>query len=75
MAATVKFKWKGTCPKHPRYNPDQGENAIRGGCEFCHALLAISRTIDRAADASRAYEYKVRDYNQIHQKGLNHATA
>jgi hypothetical protein len=29
------------CPNHPRYNPEQGEGAIRGACKFCYGLFGL----------------------------------
>ena len=35
------------CHKHPHYQPAQGLRAIKGGCDLCRALVAISRQIER----------------------------
>jgi len=35
----IKISWKGTCPHHPRYNPENdGEGGVKGRCEFCFLL-------------------------------------
>lgn len=39
MALTLRLH----CRKHIRYNPEDGEQAIRGGCAQCRALLEIYR--------------------------------
>ncbi len=38
---TVKVKRKLTCPRHPKFNPEQGEGAIRGGCVACWAICDV----------------------------------
>jgi hypothetical protein len=50
MSFTVRMKLrpKGRCAKHPRYNPEQGEGLIRGGCSQCLALYQIIAARDRA---------------------------
>lgn len=40
---TVKLKLK--CPKHVRFNPTQGEGAIRGNCGECLALMSLFRQV------------------------------
>jgi hypothetical protein len=35
-------RWRGKCPRHPRFDPYlDGRGAIRGGCEKCTALADI----------------------------------
>jgi hypothetical protein len=35
-------RWRGKCPRHPRFDPYMdGRAAIRGGCEKCTALCDI----------------------------------
>lgn len=34
---TVRFK--AHCPRHPRFRPQQGWEAIKGGCPHCERLL------------------------------------
>ena len=35
-------KWKGSCGKHPKYDPaTDGQAGIRGGCLRCEMLLEI----------------------------------
>ncbi|MBM3788506.1 MAG: hypothetical protein FJW30_29575 [Acidobacteria bacterium] len=36
---TIRFKAK--CNRHPKYNPEDGEGAIRGGCPKCRQLFEI----------------------------------
>jgi hypothetical protein len=47
----IKLKLKGKCPKHPRFNPELGRGAIRGGCPECMALYEVVAARDRAAAA------------------------
>jgi hypothetical protein len=36
------IRWKGRCPKHPRYHPQKdGLGGIKGGCRRCELLLEI----------------------------------
>jgi len=42
MLKIGSVKWRGKCPRHPRFDPYlDGRNAIRGGCEKCAALCDI----------------------------------
>jgi hypothetical protein len=42
MALKVKIKWKGTCAKHKKYNPEKhGRGGIRGACQSCEALFVV----------------------------------
>jgi hypothetical protein len=52
----IKMKVKGKCPKHPRFNPEMGEGAIRGGCPDCSALYQVVEARDRATRALREFE-------------------
>ncbi len=38
----VSFRWKGRCPRHPRFRPEQGRGAVRAGCLVCDALVAVA---------------------------------
>jgi hypothetical protein len=39
---TLKIKFKGSCEKHPRYDPSaDGEAGIKGGCLRCTTLLEV----------------------------------
>jgi hypothetical protein len=42
MVKIGAVRWKGRCPKHPRYSPERdGRGGIRGGCQRCEMLLEI----------------------------------
>lgn len=42
MALKVKIKWKGSCAKHKKYDPEKhGRGGIRGACQSCEALLVV----------------------------------
>lgn len=41
MLRIGSIRWKGKCARHPAYNPEDGQGAIRGGCQRCHALLDV----------------------------------
>lgn len=49
------LRWKGRCKRHPRYDPVDGEAAIRGGCEKCHALLEIYAQHRQLVEMLRAF--------------------
>jgi hypothetical protein len=39
---TIRYCWKGKCPKHPLYDPAKhGADAIKGGCSRCQMLFAV----------------------------------
>jgi hypothetical protein len=38
----IRYRWKGKCPKHVRYNPAKhGEEAIKGACPHCRMLFQV----------------------------------
>lgn len=39
----MALKLKIVCPTHKRYNPEEGEAAIRGGCKMCRAMFTLYR--------------------------------
>jgi len=42
MLKIGSIRWRGKCPRHPRFDPYlDGAGAVKGGCEKCAALLAI----------------------------------
>ncbi len=42
MLKIGSVKWRGKCPRHPKFDPYlDGRGAIRGGCEKCAALCDI----------------------------------
>jgi hypothetical protein len=42
MLKIGSVRWRGKCPRHPRFDPyTDGRGAIRGGCEQCKALADI----------------------------------
>lgn len=49
------LSWKGRCGRHPMYDPDDGEGAIRGGCQRCQALFEIHRHHRRLVEMMRAF--------------------
>jgi hypothetical protein len=69
MSFTVRMKLrlKGRCSKHPRYNPEQGEGVIRGGCPHCLALYQVIAARDRANAALKMLEELATPY-QVSKK-------
>jgi hypothetical protein len=49
------LRWKGRCKRHPRYDPADGEGAIKGGCERCRQLLEIHLQHKRLVAMIRAF--------------------
>jgi hypothetical protein len=42
MLKIGSVRWRGRCPRHPRFDPYMdGRSAIRGACEKCSALCDI----------------------------------
>lgn len=42
MLKIGSVKWRGKCPRHPRFDPYlDGRGGIRGNCEKCRALCDI----------------------------------
>ncbi|HEX4275450.1 MAG TPA: hypothetical protein VHZ74_08860 [Bryobacteraceae bacterium] len=42
MLKIGSVRWRGKCPRHPRFDPYMdGPGVIRGGCEKCTALADI----------------------------------
>lgn len=39
----VMVKWKGICPRHPRFNGEWGRGAVKGGCHVCDALVTVAQ--------------------------------
>ena len=69
------LRWKGRCRRHPRFDPGDGEGAIKGGCAQCHSLLEIYRQHKRLVEMMRAFR-PVRDRtrkqtpDQLRQRSL-----
>jgi hypothetical protein len=61
----MKLRVKAKCPRHPRYNPEQGEGLIRGACPHCRALFAIVAARDEAYAALRNFETLAQPYLQV----------
>ncbi len=49
------LRWKGRCKRHPRYDPLDGEGAIKGGCEKCRQLFEIHLQHKRLVALIRAF--------------------
>jgi len=42
MLKVGSVRWRGKCPRHPRFDPgSDGRGGIRGGCERCSLLADI----------------------------------
>jgi hypothetical protein len=49
------LRWKGRCKRHPKYDPSDGEGAIKGGCERCRQLFEIHLQHKRLIAMIRAF--------------------
>ena len=49
------LRWKGRCKRHPRYDPADGEGAIKGGCESCRQLFDFHVQLKRLVAMIRAF--------------------
>lgn len=58
----LKLRLKGKCPTHPRYNPELGPDAIRGGCKNCLALYAVTKARDELHAAAARLEEVAKPY-------------
>lgn len=57
MALKIKFKFKGRCERHPRYNPSRdGLGAVKGGCQTCEQLYKIWVHSERAKGAAHYFD-------------------
>lgn len=57
-----KMRLRGKCPRHPGYNPEAGQGAIRGGCATCHALYQVIAARDEVYAALRRFESLAEPY-------------
>lgn len=65
VSLNLKLRIKGKCPEHPRYNPEQGQGAIKHGCPHCLALLAVVEARDRLHSAKIALEQLAEPYQVV----------
>jgi hypothetical protein len=53
----IRYRWKGKCPKHPRYDPRKhGEGGIKAGCATCYALLAVYARLRKVMEGAALFE-------------------
>lgn len=43
----MAFKLVLACPRHPKYDPRKGPDAIVGGCPNCWALVDFAKDVER----------------------------
>lgn len=56
MLKIGSVRWRGKCPRHPRFDPGlDGRAAIRGGCERCHLLAEIHEHHTRMVGMMRRF--------------------
>lgn len=49
------LRWKGKCQRHPNFHPDEGEGAIKGGCQRCYTLWQIYQQHQRLIRLMREF--------------------
>lgn len=61
----LKLRFHESCPKHPCYQPQQGQGAIIGGCIYCtglfhvwHSMLKLSQAITEFQQLMDRYQAK-----------------
>jgi hypothetical protein len=53
----IRYRWKGKCPKHPRYDPVKGgEGAIKGTCPTCTLLFRVHEAHRMTAEIARTFD-------------------
>jgi hypothetical protein len=65
FSVRLKLKLKGKCSKHPRFNPEIGQGAIRGGCRECLALYQVVAARDQVVAALRQFEELAEPYKRF----------
>ena len=64
----LKRTFKGSCPKHRRYDPArEGLNAIKGGCAVCHALHEVHQAAAKLDHTARHFS-ELAEYLQETEK-------
>lgn len=59
MAITIRFKFKGKCPRHPHYNPAvDGFGGIKGACHDCQQLHRVWAFAIHAESAAEYFGVK-----------------
>jgi hypothetical protein len=49
-------RWRGRCPRHPRFDPEAaGIGAIKGGCSRCEDLQEIFESHQRTLRLMRTF--------------------
>ncbi len=54
----VKSRLTLRCDTHPRYSPESGAGAIRGGCKGCSEILDVYEARQRLFTAAKEYQLK-----------------
>lgn len=61
----VKIRFKGACPKHPRYNPSEGEAGLKGNCIICWGLCDVFMLAQKLENCIRDANARIGDeYSQ-----------
>jgi len=68
----TKMRIKGKCSRHPGYNPESGQGAIRGGCATCQALYEVVAARDEVYASLRRFESLAEPYLVIRKNPPEH---
>jgi hypothetical protein len=56
MLKLGSVRWRGKCPKHPRFDPSiDGIGAIKGNCQKCNELMDIFHHHQEALRLMRSF--------------------
>jgi hypothetical protein len=53
----LRLRFALRCPKHRRFNPDQGRGAVKAGCTACQDLCAIYSLAQQVLERVKYFEH------------------
>ena len=48
-------RWRGKCSRHPMFDPQMGEGAVKGGCVKCTSLVEIYQLHQKMMGLMRSF--------------------
>jgi hypothetical protein len=61
----LDLRWRGSCPRHKRYNPEtEGEGGIKGGFTTCTLLFSCYRSFAATAALNHKFDDEARARGQ-----------
>jgi len=68
----MAFKLTLQCPKHPRFNPVSGQEAVTGGCRACLKLIALHERYRRdKLDLEKNYGLGLREESEAQSRAAH----